>query len=63
MPVHKIGHTLNVTEGEKVEGVIFELKRGGVIAGRITDSQGRPLIGESVSIQKLDKGGSPLYSW
>src|SRR5262249_40617772 len=46
----KFGRTLSVSEGEKVEGVIFELKRGGVIAGRITDSRGRPLIGESVSI-------------
>ncbi|MGH9768400.1 MAG: MSCRAMM family protein, partial [Blastocatellia bacterium] len=55
--------TLNVSEGEKVEGINFDLKRGGVIAGRVIDSQGRPLIEESVHLQKLDKDGKPQNSW
>src|SRR5262249_13426661 len=59
----RFGRTLNISEGEKIEGVNFEIKRGGVIAGRIIDSQGRPLVGEPVSIQKLDKGGRPQNRW
>src|SRR5262249_60286962 len=48
------GKTLNLTEGEKVENVDLEIKRGGVIAGRVTDSQGRPVIEERVNLIKLD---------
>ncbi len=53
----RFGRILNVSEGENVEGVKFEIKRGGVIAGRVTDSQGRPLVEESIHLQKLDKDG------
>jgi len=57
------GRTLNVADGEKVENVELEIKRGGVIAGRITDSQGRPVIEESVTIYKLDqRGAAMIYS-
>jgi hypothetical protein len=49
------GKTLNLADGEKVENIDLELKRGGVIAGRITDSQGRPVIEESINLIKLNK--------
>jgi protocatechuate 3,4-dioxygenase beta subunit len=48
------GKTLNLTDGEKVENVDLEIKRGGVIAGKVTDSQGRPVIEERVNLSKLD---------
>ena len=51
--------TLNVAEGEKVENIEIEIKRGGVIAGRITDSQGRPVIEETVNLSKFDSNGKP----
>ena len=44
------GRSLIVTEGEAVESVDFALTRGGVITGRVTDSEGRPLIEESIHI-------------
>src|SRR5215475_934449 len=57
------GRALNVADGEKVENIELEIKRGGVIAGRITDSQGRPVIEESVTIHKLDqRGAAMIYS-
>src|SRR5262245_8139100 len=49
------GKTLNIAEGEKVENVDLEIKRGGVITGRITDSNGRPVIEEKVTLSKRDK--------
>jgi len=55
--------TLNVAEGEKVENVEIEIKRGGVIAGRITDSQGRPVIEETVNLSKFDSNGKPQTYW
>ena len=50
---------LDVAEGQKVENIALEVKRGGLIAGRITDSRGGPLIGEKISLHRLDKDGKP----
>jgi protocatechuate 3,4-dioxygenase beta subunit len=48
------GRTLNLTEGDRVENIDLEINRGGVIAGRITDSQGRPVVEEKVKLFKLN---------
>jgi hypothetical protein len=56
------GRSLSVADGEKVENVDLEIKRGGVIAGRIKDSQGRPVIEETITLSKLDGNNkSPYY--
>lgn len=54
------GQTLNVAEGERVENIDLEIKRGGVIAGRITDSRGSPVIEETVKLTRPDKDGRSL---
>jgi protocatechuate 3,4-dioxygenase beta subunit len=54
------GKTLNLADGEKVENIDLEIKRGGVIAGRVTDSQGRPVIEERVNLSKLEASNQPL---
>ena len=51
------GKTLYLSEGENVENIDFALKLGGVITGRVTDSQGRPLVDEPVTIIRLDGEG------
>ncbi len=51
------GKRLNLSAGETVENVDIELVRGGVIAGRVTDSQGRALVEERITLHKLDKNG------
>ena len=38
------GISLIITGGETIEGIDFSLNRGGVITGRVTNSEGRPLI-------------------
>ena len=53
------GKTLTLADGEKVENVDLEIKRGGVIAGRVADSQGRPAIDERVNLSKLDANNQP----
>jgi hypothetical protein len=53
------GQTLNVAEGEKIENISVEIRRGGVIAGRITDSQGRPVVEETANLHSVDKAGKP----
>src|SRR5215510_11973619 len=53
------GKTLTLADGERVENVDLEIKRGGVIAGRVADSQGRPVIEERVNLSKLDANNQP----
>src|SRR5262245_11521231 len=50
----------SVADGVRVENVDLEIKRGGVIAGRIIDSQGRPVIEEKITLKKLDENNKHL---
>src|SRR6266498_1743976 len=44
------GKTLLLGEGEDVQGIDFSLVRGGVITGKVTDADGRPVIEERLTI-------------
>lgn len=48
------GKTLIITAGEGVEGVDFTLTPGGVITGRVVDSENLPLIEEQVTLLPTD---------
>ena len=49
------GQTVVIAEDEKVEGIDFELLRGGVITGKITDADGHPVVGERVNLQSVNE--------
>lgn len=44
------GKIVNIADGETIEKMDFALTRGGVITGRITDAQGRPVVGQIVTL-------------
>ena len=44
-----------VSEGENVENINFSLLRGGVITGRITDADSRPVIQQQVKLSRVDQ--------
>lgn len=48
------GQSITVAESETITNIDFALVRGGVITGRITDSDGRPVIGERVNVVGKD---------
>ncbi len=48
------GQSITVAEGETITKIDFALIRGGVITGRITDGDGRPVIGERVNVVVTD---------
>jgi protocatechuate 3,4-dioxygenase beta subunit len=48
------GQSITVAEGETITKIDFDLVRGGVITGRITDTDGRPVIGELVHVVAKD---------
>ena len=45
--------TVVVGEDENVEGINFSLVRGGVITGKVTDADGRPVILQQVNFFRL----------
>lgn len=49
------GRTLLLAEGEDVQDVDFSLERGGVIAGRVTDANGRPVVEERLTLVSADQ--------
>jgi Carboxypeptidase regulatory-like domain len=53
------GSLITVSEGENMDGVSIELKRGAAIAGRVTDSRRRAIAEENVILTKLDEQGRP----
>ncbi|HEU4835157.1 MAG TPA: carboxypeptidase regulatory-like domain-containing protein [Pyrinomonadaceae bacterium] len=48
------GQSITIAEGETITKIDFALVRGGVITGRITDTDGRPVIGERVNVVAKD---------
>src|SRR5262245_18891738 len=51
------GKGVNIAENENLENVDLSLMRGGVVTGKVTDEDGRPVIAESVTIFRLDQQG------
>ena len=54
--------TFLISKSETVENVDFAMVRGGVITGKVTDSDGRPLIEEDISLFPADPRQGSFYS-
>jgi protocatechuate 3,4-dioxygenase beta subunit len=54
------GKGLNVAENDNLENVDIAMTRGGVVTGKVTDEDGRPVIAESVTIFRLDQQGKRI---
>jgi protocatechuate 3,4-dioxygenase beta subunit len=54
------GKVLNVAENDNLENVDLTMTRGGVVTGKVTDEDGRPVIAESVTIFRLDQQGKRI---
>ena len=53
------GQSLIITEGDNIAGIDFDLVKGGVITGKITDADGHPVVEERVNLFAADypRGG------
>lgn len=59
------GKTLILADGENVEGLDFSMVRGGVITGKVSHPDGRPVIEERISVMLAEPTagqGSPAQS-
>jgi protocatechuate 3,4-dioxygenase beta subunit len=61
-PMFRQGHVLNLSADEAVEGIDFKLTRGGVITGRVTDAEGKPVAEERISLNQIDDGKGPTQA-
>jgi Carboxypeptidase regulatory-like domain len=48
------GKALVLGEGESVDGLDFTIVRGGVVTGKVTDADGRPVIEQRVNLLKSE---------
>ena len=55
---YRSGKTVVLASGEEAEDVDIKLIQGGVITGRITDADGKPVIEERVNLQIVDRAGN-----
>ncbi len=51
------GRNLNLNDGETVENMDFKLTKGGVITGKVTDGNGRPLIAGRLQLFQIQADG------
>ena len=52
-----VGKTVTVSDGQMVSQIDFTLARGGVITGRVSDNNDRPVIAERVNLMTVDANG------
>lgn len=51
---------INLDGDEQVANIDLKLIRGAVITGRVTNSENKPVVGEAINLQLLDKNGNPI---
>ena len=56
------GKSVLLSESESVENIDLSLVRGGVLTGKITDSEGRPVVEQAISLHFVDQSGQPMAS-
>jgi len=61
-PTFTQGRVLNLSADEVIEGIDFKLTRGGVITGRVTDGEGKPVVEERISLNQIDDGRGPTQA-
>ena len=62
------GKSVIVGDDENVEGINFSLVRGGVVTGKVTDADGRPVIAQQINIfplsafERSGRGDQPIFA-
>lgn len=60
------GKSVSLGDGEEVDDIDFSLVKGGVITGRVTDPEGRPIVEQHITLIRIDERGqrvpTPYFS-
>ena len=57
-PMYRSIKSVVLTAGEEADDVDIKLVHGGVITGRVTDADGKPVIEERINLQVVDQAGN-----
>ena len=57
-----LGVQVSVGEGDTVEGIKLRLIKGGVITGKVTDPDGKPVIRERIELQRVGPNREQMLS-
>jgi hypothetical protein len=57
-PGYRFGKSVVLASGEEADDVDIKLIEGGVITGRVTDADGKPVIEERINLQMIDQAGN-----
>jgi hypothetical protein len=49
-----------VSAGEEIDDIDISLARGGVITGRVTDADGKPVVEQRLNVQMIDQAGNAI---
>jgi len=60
-PYYGASKSVNLESDEQVANIDLRLLRGSVITGRVTNADNKPVIGETITVQSLDRNGNPGY--
>lgn len=55
--------SITLADGEAIESINFTLVKGGVITGRVSDEEGRPVIEENLVLYRLEDGGKKVRAY
>src|SRR5687768_15072183 len=58
-PGYRFGKSVVLASGEDADDVDMKIVQGGVITGRVTDADGKPVIEERINLQSVDQAGNP----
>jgi protocatechuate 3,4-dioxygenase beta subunit len=53
-----IGKAVTLKDGDNIKDMNFTMTRGGVITGRVADSEGRPVIDQKILLWRVDEKGN-----
>ncbi len=56
------GKQIVLEAGENIENADLKLVRGAVVTGRLTDSEGKPLIGEQIRLETFNEKDERVYA-
>ena len=66
-PGYQFGKSVVLASGEDADDVDIKIVQGGVITGRVTDAEGKPVLEERINLQVVDQAGNPtnppVASW
>lgn len=57
-PMYRASKSVVLAAGEEADDVDIKLVHGGVITGRVTDADGKPVIEERINLQMVDQAGN-----